>query len=254
MSEGEGFDKTEFPLHAVRARDVGRLPVRQPPAARRPRWSRRWPRSLGKFAAWRLGELRPGRRIEYDVRANWKLFFQNFSECYHCPRIHPELTRLSDYRSGANDLTEGPILGGYMAIDPPGDSLTLSGRPACPPLLAVGRRRPAPRVLLLGLPQPLPDPAAGLRHVARALAGRGRPHARRLRVAVRAGGRGGGRSGPQDAVAFWDRTNRQDWHVCELAQQGVSSRAYVPGPYNVQESLLAAFDRELLAALGRDTA
>ena len=69
------------------------------------------------------------------MRANWKLFFQNFSECYHCPRIHPELTRLSHYRSGANDLTEGPILGGYMTIDPPGDSLTLSGRPAAPPLL-----------------------------------------------------------------------------------------------------------------------
>jgi hypothetical protein len=30
----------------------------------------------------------------------------------------------------------------------------------------------------------------------------------------------------------------------------VSSRAYVPGPYAVQESLLAAFDREYLDALG----
>jgi Rieske 2Fe-2S family protein len=56
----------------------------------------------------------------------------------------------------------------------------------------------------------------------------------------------------EDAVAFWDRTNRQDWQVCEMAQQGVASRAYVPGPYSVQESLLAAFDREVLAALGRD--
>ena len=25
-------------------------------------------------------------------------------------------------------------------------------------------------------------------------------------------------------------TNRQDWHVCELSQAGISSRAYVPGP------------------------
>jgi phenylpropionate dioxygenase-like ring-hydroxylating dioxygenase large terminal subunit len=58
-------------------------------------------------------------------------------------------------------------------------------------------------------------------------------------------------AGAKDAVAFWDVTNRQDWHVCELAQQGISSRAYTPGPYATQESLLAAFDRELLAALGR---
>jgi Rieske 2Fe-2S family protein len=58
-------------------------------------------------------------------------------------------------------------------------------------------------------------------------------------------------AGAQDAVAFWDVTNRQDWRVCELAQQGITSRAYTPGPYAVSESLLAAFDRELLAALSR---
>ncbi|MFJ5948753.1 aromatic ring-hydroxylating oxygenase subunit alpha [Streptomyces noursei] len=33
-----------------------------------------------------------GRRISYDVRANWKLIVENFMECYHCATIHPELT------------------------------------------------------------------------------------------------------------------------------------------------------------------
>ena len=37
---------------------------------------------------------------------------------------------------------------------------------------------------------------------------------------------------PDEAVAFWDLTNRQDWHVCELSQQGITSRAYEPGPYS----------------------
>ena len=37
--------------------------------------------------------------------------------------------------------------------------------------------------------------------------------------------------------------------MCELAQQGVSSRAYAPGPYSREESLLAAFDREYLRRL-----
>ena len=55
---------------------------------------------------------------------------------------------------------------------------------------------------------------------------------------------------PSDGVEIWDLTNRQDWHMCELAQQGVSSRAYVPGPYSRDESLLAAFDREYLRSLG----
>ncbi len=35
-----------------------------------------------------------GRRIVYDVRANWKLVVENFMECYHCATIHPELTEV----------------------------------------------------------------------------------------------------------------------------------------------------------------
>jgi Rieske 2Fe-2S family protein len=55
---------------------------------------------------------------------------------------------------------------------------------------------------------------------------------------------------PDDAVEFWDMTNRQDWHVCELSQQGIASRAYQPGPYSPRESIPAAWDREYLRALG----
>jgi Rieske 2Fe-2S family protein len=53
----------------------------------------------------------------------------------------------------------------------------------------------------------------------------------------------------QDAVNFWDLTNHQDWHVCELSQLGVSSRRYTPSPYASTESLLAAFDQEYLRSL-----
>ena len=38
--------------------------------------------------------LEVGRRITYDVRANWKLIIENFMECYHCATIHPELTEV----------------------------------------------------------------------------------------------------------------------------------------------------------------
>ena len=29
---------------------------------------------------------------------------------------------------------------------------------------------------------------------------------------------------PSDAVDFWDQVNREDWHVCELTQRGLSNR------------------------------
>lgn len=41
-----------------------------------------------------LDHLSLGRRIVYDVAANWKLIIENFMECYHCATIHPELTEV----------------------------------------------------------------------------------------------------------------------------------------------------------------
>jgi Rieske 2Fe-2S family protein len=58
---------------------------------------------------------------------------------------------------------------------------------------------------------------------------------------------------PQDAVGFWDETNRQDWNICERSQLGVSSRAYEPGPYSPREGIAAAWDREFLRAIGHPT-
>jgi len=53
-----------------------------------------------------------------------------------------------------------------------------------------------------------------------------------------------------DAEEFWDRTNRQDWHICEQSQLGVMSRMYTPGPYSPRESVPAAWDREYLRVMG----
>ena len=41
-----------------------------------------------------IGSLSVGKRIEYDVKANWKQIIENFMECYHCATIHPELTEV----------------------------------------------------------------------------------------------------------------------------------------------------------------
>src|SRR6266852_691534 len=95
----------------------------------------------GKFSRWNLLSLRSARRIEYDVRANWKLMFQNYSECYHCLGVHPELSKISPHDSSENDLTDGPFLGGFMRIAK-GRSLTMSGN-ACALGIADCSRAPA---------------------------------------------------------------------------------------------------------------
>jgi Rieske 2Fe-2S family protein len=44
--------------------------------------------------AYGVDGLALGKRIEYDVKANWKQIIENFMECYHCATIHPELTEV----------------------------------------------------------------------------------------------------------------------------------------------------------------
>ena len=56
---------------------------------------------------------------------------------------------------------------------------------------------------------------------------------------------------PQDAIEFWDVTNRQDWRITEESQAGIRSRRYEPGPYSARESVPAAWDRAYLRSMGR---
>ncbi len=202
-----------------------------------------------RFAPWNIGGLRSAHAITYDVACNWKLVFQNYSECYHCPLLHPQLDKLSPSESGRNDLHEGPVLGGYSELRHAGTSLTTTGSTARPP---VGRVSGADldRVyyytvfptMLLSL-----HPDYVMVHFVQPL------DARRTRIVCEwlfePHTMADTTFDPHDAVDFWDLTNRQDWSVNERTQLGVASRAYEPGPYANQEGLLAAFDRHYLAIM-----
>ena len=197
----------------------------------------------GKFSYWNMSMLQPAKRIEYDVRANWKLMFENYSECYHCPGVHPQLQKVSPYDSAENDLREGPFLGGFMKINP-GKSLTMSGN-ACAAF--VGKIENLQQVFYYSI---FPNMLLSL-HPEYVMVHQLWPQSPDRTLIVcdwffhpEAFERQDFK--PEDAIEFWDTTNRQDWHVCELSQQGISSRAYEPGPYSVRESIPAAWDEYYL--------
>ena len=207
---------------------------------------------LGRFSRYNLPALTSVRRIEYDVQANWKLILQNYSECLHCPTIHPELSTKLPYNSGANDLVEGAFLGGYMEISAPNESATMSGRACAIPLGTVPEQDSARAyyytlfpTMMLSLHR---DYAVYYTVVPVA--------ADRSRVLCEWMVHPDAPSQPgyniTDAEEFWDRTNRQDWDICERSQRGVKSRVYAPGPYSPRESIPAAWDREYLRSMGRE--
>jgi Rieske 2Fe-2S family protein len=201
-----------------------------------------------KFSRWNLSNLRSARRIEYDVRANWKLIFENFSECYHCPLVHPTLSKYTPYDSAENDLCEGPILGGFMPITAR-KSLTMSGNACARPVGEIEPEAHA-RVFYYSI---FPNMLLSM-HPDYVMVHQVWPIAPERSLIVcdwffhpEAFALPDFR--PEDAIEFWDMTNKQDWHVCELSQQGIASRAYDPGFYSTRESIPAAWDREYLRRL-----
>jgi Rieske 2Fe-2S family protein len=41
---------------------------------------------------WPLGDLVSGHMVRKVVACNWKIFWENYNECLHCPNAHPELS------------------------------------------------------------------------------------------------------------------------------------------------------------------
>ncbi|MEE9218037.1 MAG: aromatic ring-hydroxylating dioxygenase subunit alpha [Acidobacteriota bacterium] len=248
MNELPDFDKSQYPLLAVGCEvwdghifinlDSERRPLRAQLDG--------LPKLLGHY---HMGEMRRWARHEYDIKANWKLIVENYSECYHCPLIHPALNRVTHYLSGKNHVRENSYNGGYQNIGNAFCTLTVEGKKSREPFKGL-KGKDLNRVyyyvvypnLLLSL---APDymmthtlwpKEPGVSHVVCEW------HFDREQM---------GKPGfdGSDAVKFWDMTNKEDWHVCEISQRGVASRGYAPGPFSNQEEMLYAFDRWVLERL-----
>lgn len=210
-----------------------------------------WKPMLNRLKRFNLKNLIPGHKIHYDIKANWKLVFQNYNECLHCPSIHPELARVLPFDSTLNDLSEGAFLGGPMQIKPPNKSATITGQ-ACGRLVSDNIPKNElthayyysimPNFLLSIQPDYVNYYIIKPVGVNRTMVdSEWLFHPETLK----------GKNNIKDAVEFWDVTNRQDWDIIERSQLGISSSRYIPGPYSPRESIPAAWDREYLMLMKR---
>ncbi len=240
-----GFDREQSGLHPVRLEEWRGFLFLNPDPKAGPLKA-----YLGEFtrraATFPLERLRRAHRHEYEIAANWKLVVQNANECYHCPGVHPQLVRLTPYRSGEEDLREGPVFGGWMDFVDGACTLTPRGttpRRIFPGLSSEDLRRVYYYVLypsnFLSL---LPDYVTLDWFIPIS------PDRTRLIFDLYVD-----RDEPDpamDAMDFWDTTNRQDWHICEMAHLGSKTSAYTQGRYSTEEEVVHAIDRYYLKAMG----
>ncbi|ATL32604.1 aromatic ring-hydroxylating oxygenase subunit alpha [Streptomyces formicae] len=184
----------------------------------------------------------------YDVRANWKMIFENFSECYHCPTLHPELSAaLPHFRTGYGTIS-GPVGQGARLADHM-TGFSLSGKAAAAPLprLSVESHRTFnsvnlwPNTVLVLLPDHVVcfrvEPRAPDRTIVTA------DWLFHPQAAAAPG------FDPDDAITLLDIANRQDFEASERVQLGASS-AHFSSVYPPHEHVIGDFHRWVDDALG----
>ena len=128
MNEVPHFNKADYPLQNVHAAEWDGHVFLNLSAQPAPLGAQLGP-LVAKFRNWNMPDLRLGRRIVYDVKANWKLIIQNYNECLHCPNLHPALNKLSHYLSGENEPLQATYMGGRDG-SPAGRRHAVDGRHA----------------------------------------------------------------------------------------------------------------------------
>nr|WP_232663092.1 aromatic ring-hydroxylating dioxygenase subunit alpha [Pseudonocardia sp. TRM90224] len=181
---------------------------------------------VGSIERYGVEDLALGRRIRYDVAANWKLIIENFMECYHCATIHPELTEvLPEFAEGYAAqffVGHGAAFGGDI------DGFTVDGSAGADKLPGVSDDQDRRYYAITIKPQVfvnlVPD------HV---IVHRMTPLAADRTIVecdwlfapdVVASGRD-----LDVSVELFHRVNQQDFDACERTQPGMASRAYRDG-------------------------
>jgi Rieske 2Fe-2S family protein len=194
--------------------------------------------------------LQVGRRIHYDVAANWKLIVENFMECYHCATIHPELTEvLPEFTAGlAAQYFVGH--GALFGADIQGFTVDGSaGHERIPGVTAEQDRRYyaitiKPQVFINLVPDHVivhrMFPVAVDRTIIEC-------DWLYLPSVVDSG------ADLSRSVELFDRVNRQDFIACERTQPSMSSRLYADGGVLVpSEHHIGAFHEWVLTQLSSD--
>jgi glycine betaine catabolism A len=92
------------------------------------------------LANWPMDDLATGYRHERILACNWKVFWENYNECLHCPGIHPELCDMVPvYGKGIMSPSEAadwnPTQTNKPNLKPGAQSWTMTGAP-CGPVFA----------------------------------------------------------------------------------------------------------------------
>lgn len=193
---------------------------------------------------WPMRDLRRGHRLSKTLACNWKVFWENYSECLHCPGIHPGLSDLVPvYRLGVMAEAERSDGGGALpALRDGAQSWTPDGRPCGPefPGLTPAERAEGHRFVTIW---PSVFVVAHVDYVRSVRVTPLSPTATRLDVDWLFPDATLAQPGfdPARVAAFATQVLEEDGAACELNQRGLLSPAWDGGHLMPQEYEIARF-------------
>ncbi len=257
----EGFRLQDFPLYRIAVTEWHGfvfVALTEDPAP----FGAVFDQPLERFDRWRLSELAVGHVFRRTVACNWKVYWENYNECLHCPGVHPRLSQLVPiFGRGLQTERDDPRWQEHANEDDPkyrggmrrgAESWTMDGKPAGVPFPGLNADdRIAGQVYMTCLPS-----AFIVAHVDYVRVVRVRPLApEQTELSVEF------LFLPQTlqdsahdisgAVEFTETVMREDADACELNQRGLRSTPHKRGVLMPEEYLICDFHQWVKAQVAQ---
>jgi Rieske 2Fe-2S family protein len=254
----EGFRLQDFPLYRIAVTEwngfVFIALTEDPPA-----FGATFDQPLERFDAWHLSELAVGHTFRKSIACNWKVFWENYNECLHCPGVHPRLSQLVPlFGRGLQDVRDDPRWQQHAQDDDPkyrggirrgAQSWTMDGQPAGIPFPNLSAHdRAAGQIYMTCLPS-----AFIVGHIDYVRVVRLRPLGpEQTELSVEFLFLPQTLQDSRDisgAVEFTETVMQEDADVCELNQRGLRALPHEHGVLMPEEYIIASFQQWVRAQL-----
>ena len=118
-AHASGFDVADFPLYTISVKEWnGFIFVALTDSP--PSFEKIFDLPLNRLDAWPLKDLVVGHVLLKTIKSNWKIFWENYNECLHCPGVHPQLSQLVPiYGRGLLEERDDPQWSAHLADSDP---------------------------------------------------------------------------------------------------------------------------------------
>jgi Rieske 2Fe-2S family protein len=216
------------------------------------------PESLGEEAGmldnWRMESLAVAHRETHRVACNWKVFWENYLECLHCPGVHPDLCRLVPvYGRGVVSRSDLPVddpLRDAPRLRVGAMTWTANGQPLLPPFPGLtDEERDAGMTFFTSLPSVFI--VGHIDYVRSVRVSPVAPEATDIAIdwLVEPGALASGELDIDALTVFGRQVVLEDARVCELNQRGLRNPAHEHGILMAQEYDIAWFHEWLHSRL-----